>query len=127
MVEIVIDGDRFVLEVQGWHKLWALKSRLEIPVEDVVGAHVDPTIAHGWWKGIRMPGTHLPNILTAGTFYQNGKKIFWDVADAENTIVIDLQHEDYDQLIVEVLDPVGTVEMINGAVSRRDMSAAGGD
>lgn len=116
MVELSIEGSTAVLEVQGWSKLWALKSRLEIPLENVRDVRADPSIAHGWWKGIRAPGTHLPGVIIAGTFYQHGKRIFWDVRDPERTIVIDLVDESYDQLIVEVKDPRAAVERLGSAI-----------
>lgn len=31
MVDVRLDGDRMVFEVEGWDKILALKSRLEIP------------------------------------------------------------------------------------------------
>jgi len=117
MVELRIDGETLVLTVKGLDKLFALKSKLEIPLENVAGAHADPKIARGWWKGIRAPGTHIPGVIVAGTFYQADKKIFWDVHNPERTIVIDLKDERYDQLIVEVKDPDLAVELIERAIA----------
>jgi hypothetical protein len=57
-----------------------------------------------------------PGVLTAGTFYQHGKRIFWDVHNPENTIVIELRDERYDELIVEVADPQLTVELVRAAL-----------
>jgi hypothetical protein len=37
----------------------------------------------------------------------------------ENTIIVDLDHEDYDQLILQVRNPDTEVQMINDAVARR--------
>ena len=45
MVDIRIEGGRVVFEVEGWDKMWALKSRLEIPIEHVRGARVDDDAA----------------------------------------------------------------------------------
>lgn len=117
MVEIAIAGDTLVLTVRGLDKLWALKSRLEIPLANVSGAHADPVIARNWWKGLRAPGTHVPGVITAGTFYQAGKRIFWDVKRPENTIVIDLRDDSYDQLIVEVADPAAALELIESSLA----------
>jgi hypothetical protein len=36
-----------------------------------------------------MPGTNIPGVLTAGTFYQDGKRVFWDVHNPDNTVVIE--------------------------------------
>jgi hypothetical protein len=89
MVEVRIDEDNLILDVQGWDKLWALKSQLAIPLENIRGVKVDPSVARGP-KGLRAPGTYLPGVVTAGTFYQEGKRIFWDVHNPDNVIVIDL-------------------------------------
>ncbi|MGC2550736.1 MAG: hypothetical protein WA437_10755, partial [Candidatus Sulfotelmatobacter sp.] len=90
MVDLSISGDRLVLDVRGADKLWALKSSLEIPLEHVTEITADPAIAHGWWHGLRMPGTNVPGVITAGTFCQDGKRILWDVHRPENTVVIEL-------------------------------------
>jgi hypothetical protein len=120
MIEISLGSGVLILDVQGWSKLWTLKSRLEIPLENIRGVRIDPEIARGWWKGIRAPGTHIPGLIVAGTFYHDGKRVFWDVRDAERTIVIELLDESYDQLIVEVADPLAAVSKIESAVPRRE-------
>lgn len=63
-----------------------------------------------------MPGTNVPGVLTAGTFYQDGKRVFWDVHHPEKTIVIDLHDEEYNELIVEVADPQAAITLIQRAV-----------
>jgi hypothetical protein len=118
MVELSLGPGVLILDVQGWSQLWALKSRLEIPLENIRGARADPEIARSWWKGIRAPGTHIPGVIVAGTFYHAGKRVFWDVRDAERTIVIELRDERYDQLIVEVADPMAAVSKIESVLAR---------
>ena len=58
----------------------------------------------------------MPGVITAGTFYQDGKRVFWDVHNPEKTIVIDLHDERYNQLIVEVADPQAAVSLIHSAL-----------
>ena len=116
MVHVSIEGDRVRFEVEGWDKLWSLKSQLEIPLLHVVDARVDPEPARGWWHGIKLPGTNLPGVITAGTFYQLDGAVFFDVHDPERTIVIDLEHEHYTRLVLEVADPEGVVAKIRAAV-----------
>ncbi len=117
MVEISLSEGKVHLEVKGLDKLWAFKGRLEIPVEHIRGVHADTSIARGWYKGIKAPGTSIPGVIRAGTFYQNGKRIFWDVHDPEKTVVIDLHDERYDQLIVEVANPGAAVDQISTAIA----------
>jgi hypothetical protein len=113
MVNIKIEGDKAIFEVQGWDKLWSLRSRLEIPLSHIKGALVDSKPAMGWFQGLRLAGTELPNIFRAGTFYQQGELVFWDVRVPENTIVIELEHERYKKLIIEVENREQEVKKIN--------------
>ena len=116
MVNVSIEGDRVRFEIEGWDKFWSLKSQLEIPLMHILSARVDPEPARGWWHGIRLPGTNLPGVITAGTFYQSEGAVFFDVHDPERTIVIELEHEHYTRLVLEVEDPEAVVARIRAAV-----------
>jgi len=113
MVNVTRDGETVVFDVQGSHKLWAFKSRLEIPRRNIRGARRDPSAVRGW-KGWKAPGTHIPGFLTAGTFHLDGKRIFWDVRTPENVVVVDLNDEHYDQLVIEVKNPDAVVDLLSG-------------
>ena len=119
MVDISVSGGKLILDVRGTDQLWALKSSLEIPLQHVTGVRADSSVAHGWWHGIRLPGTNIPGVITAGTFYQHGRRVFWDVHNPDNTIVIELRDERYSELIIEVADPKTAVDLIYAATSGR--------
>jgi hypothetical protein len=112
VVDLSIAEGKLVLHVRGADQLWALKSTLEIPLQHIAGVRADPEIARSWWHGLRLVGTNLPGVITAGTFYQHGQCIFWDVHNPDNTIVIDLRDERYGELIVEVADPSAAISTI---------------
>ena len=129
MAEVELAENTLIVHVRGMDRLWALKSRLEIPLTHVVGAEVDPQVAQGWRKGIRAPGTHVPGVITAGTFYQDGERVFWDVHDPERSVVIQLKDERYARLVIEVDDPPATAVAIQGALGEgksHATEAAGG-
>jgi hypothetical protein len=119
MVEISIGDDKAVFEVEGWHKLWSLRSRLEIPLEHIKGVRADPEPAMGWLDGFKVAGSSFPHVFRAGTFYQEGDFVFWDVGHPEKTIVVELEDEHFGKLIVEVEDPDAAVKLLEGAVSKR--------
>jgi len=119
MVDVTVQGDRITFEVEGWDKFWALKSRLEMPLDHVKGARVDEEAAKGWWHGVKLGGSDLPGVITAGTFYRKGRLVFYDTHKPENTIVVDLDHEHYDQLILQVRNPETAVKTIMEAVGRK--------
>lgn len=116
MVDLSTSEGKLVLNVRGADRLWAFKSSLAIPLEHVQAIRAGSSIARGWWHGIRMPGTSLPGVITAGTFYQHGKRVFWDVHNPENTVVIELRDERYNELIVEVADPDAAVGLVKASL-----------
>jgi hypothetical protein len=116
VVDLSIAAGKLLLHVRGADKLWAFKSTLEIPLVHIAGVRADPETARGWYHGIRMPGTNVPGIITAGTFYQDGKRVFWDVHHPEKTIVIELHDERFNELVVEVADPEAAVKMIQSSL-----------
>ena len=118
MVDLSIAEGKLTLHVRGADKLWAFKSSLEIPLVHIAGVRADPKAARGWYHGIRMPGTNVPGVITAGTFYQDGKRVFWDVHNPDNTVVIELKDERYNELIVEVADPKAAGELVKAALPR---------
>jgi hypothetical protein len=117
MVDLSIANGTLTLHVRGADKLWAFKSSLEIPLHHISAIRADSAVAHGWYHGLRAPGTSIPGVVTAGTFYQDGKRIFWDIHNPDNTIVIELKDERYNALIVEVSDPSATVEMVKAGLA----------
>ncbi|HEX6613236.1 MAG TPA: hypothetical protein VF022_05165 [Rhodanobacteraceae bacterium] len=112
MVRINPEGDKFVFTIEGLHKLWALRSRLEIPRAHVRGARRDPSAFHES-KGWRAPGTNIPGLFTAGTFHLHGDRIFWDVRHPAKAIVVELHDERYRELIIEVEDPDAAMALLS--------------
>lgn len=119
MVDLSITEGKLSLQVRGADKLWALKSSLEIPLQHIASIRHDPSVARGWYHGLRLPGTNIPGVITAGTFYQHGQRVFWDVHDPERTVVIELHDERYNELIVEVADPPAAVATVNAGLASR--------
>jgi hypothetical protein len=118
MVKIRIDGSRAVFEPQGWHQLWTLRSRLEIPLSHITDVRPSPGLMLGWVDRLRLAGTHLPFLFSAGTFLGGGGLDFWDVEDPDRAIIVELRDETYWRLVIEVKDPAGSVAMLKQAVDR---------
>jgi hypothetical protein len=116
MVKISIEGDRVHFEVEGLDKVWTLRSQLSIPLSHVTDVSIDADAARGWWHGLKLLGTQLPGVITAGTFYEHGGVVFYDVHNPDQTIVLELDHETYKRLIIEVDDPAAAVASLKTAI-----------
>jgi hypothetical protein len=119
VVHISIEGDLVHFDVEGIDKVWSFKSRLTIPLAHIHSVKIDTEAARGWWHGLRLLGTQLPGVLTAGTFYENGGVVFYDVHDPDKTIVLELDHERYKRLIVEVENPHSSLRALEQAYTPR--------
>jgi hypothetical protein len=66
----------------------------------------------GWLERPAGPGHHVPGVITAGSFYLESERVFWDVHDPEKAVVIQLKEERYAQLVIEGDDPYATAATI---------------
>jgi hypothetical protein len=118
MAEVELTDDALIVHVRGMDRIFALKSRLEIPLSHVLAAEADPELGHPeWWKSLRLTATQIPWVVSAGTFYQEGERVFWDVHDPEKVVVIRLSDERYARLVIGVEEPPSTAAAIQRAIS----------
>jgi hypothetical protein len=118
MADIEITPDHLIVHIRGADKFLALKSQLEVALQHIAGVEVAPPEAHGIYHGLKMGGSNLPGVVTAGRFLEHGEWAFWDVHDPSRAIAIRLHDEHYAKLVVGVDDPAGTVATITTAIRR---------
>jgi|SRR6476660_9102407 hypothetical protein len=117
MVNVTVEGDLAIFEVEGIDKLWTFRSRLQIPLAHITHVEINRDQVGRWWHGIKVIGTDVPGLLGAGTFYYHGELVFWDVHDPANAVILSLEHERYKKLIIEVANPVETVDRVRLAIA----------
>ena len=119
MTEIEVTNSSLIIRIEGVHKLLALKSYLEVPLDHVVGIELDPETARKGWSsksfwGLRL-GTHLPGRLKAGRFHEGEGWSFWSVGDPHKAVLVHLNNERYERMVLEVSDPPSTVAAVKQA------------
>jgi len=118
MAEIEITPTSLIVHIRGADQSFALKSRLEVPLEHIAAVELSPPESHQIWHGLRVGGTNLPGVITAGRFIQHGEWAFWDVHDPGKAIAIRMHDEHYSKLIIGVDDPFATAATITKALRR---------
>jgi len=126
MTEVRIEDNILVVEIEGVDKIFTLKNHISIPLENVVSADVDFKVGeeivaathahHDALDPVVNHGTNDPKkSQRLGTFHDADGTVFYDVHDASKAIVINLKHEKYDRLVIEVEEPKTTADLINSA------------
>jgi hypothetical protein len=123
MVNIDIGCDVATFRIEGLHKLWAFKSRIVVPVRDILAVEGPEAVPRrtGW----RIAGTWMPGVITAGTFRDDGQWTFWDVAQSHAAIVVTLRRQWYSRLVVEVARPDDARQLLTRAMAWHDDSRRG--
>jgi hypothetical protein len=119
MATVEINGDDLEIHVSGVDRILALKSSVTVPLSHVVGADQDVSEACVIFHGLKLPGTDLPGVVTAGSFLKSGEWTFWDVHDPGKAVSIRLHDEHYSRLLIGVDDPQATVQLIQSAVAAK--------
>jgi hypothetical protein len=122
MQEVTVDQQqqKIIVDVVALERLWVHNSHFEIPLAHVKGASINPEVAKSLPYPSQVPDDpRWPTPISAGTFYQHGNRVFWEVTDPTKAVVIELKDDQYDELVVQVEDPAALVAQINQAIGTR--------
>ena len=111
MVTIEKLEGKFTFKIKGLHKLWSFKSEIIIPENHIIDAYPNEQNLN-WMLALRLPGTHIPGLITAGTYIVKDGTIFCDVVNHSNSITIELENEHYKKLIIEVENPQSAIALL---------------
>jgi hypothetical protein len=117
VAKVEINGDALQIHVTGVDRILALKSSVSVPLTHVSGADQDLEEASVVFHGLKLPGTGIPGVVTAGSWLKSGEWTFWDVHDPARAVIIRLHDEHYSRLVIGVDDPAATVELIRAALA----------
>jgi hypothetical protein len=113
MVDVRIEGSSVVFEPRGLHKFWTLRWRVEVPRSAIRLARRAPAGVTDGWKGWRLPGTHIPGLLVAGSYRLDGEWHFWDVRGrGHRAVEVLLSGTRYSRIVVDVDDPDAAVRRL---------------
>ena len=116
MTQLSIKHGELIVEVVRGDALWALRSHLEIPLENIVGVVIDPSLALrapviGRGRQTDALGESVSRFVRVGDVY------YWDITDPDHTITIVLSDVPSSRLVVQVENPAAAVDLIE--VARR--------
>ncbi len=123
MPQVSIESDAVQIHLSTLDKVWAFHGSLQIPLAHVTLARVEDE--NGWthmWR--KLAGTSAPSLKMAGTFFMPGGLAFLDYGDGKHCLVLETNHENYGQIIVQ-LDDDQDADQIAAEINRRSGSPSG--
>jgi hypothetical protein len=111
MNKIDIRDNKLIITIEGFYKILAVKSKLEIEAKNITAIRKKEKELYP--PLLRMPGTQIPGIITSGTYIDINRKEFWNVKSKGNKIVIELNNEKYTKVVLNVDNAEEIIEKVN--------------
>ena len=105
-MELKLANNILAITLEGQEQLWSARfsKNIYVPLNHIT--NVTTGNPDGLWKGIRAPGTFVPGLIRAGTYYTARGREFWYVTrqdgplDQTTVLTLDLSPEEYYKRIV---------------------------
>ena len=100
MAHLQLGQDRLEISLSLGDELLSLHGTFHLPYTHITSVSTEPVQA-AWFRGFKI-GTNIPGVKTAGTFITGDGTIFYDFHSPDRCITLNLNHETYRQVVVEV-------------------------
>ncbi len=99
MMNFSIIDNKLRIDLDWYEQLWAFTwdKTFEIPLTHIENATTNEPPSS--WTEIRAPGTFLPGVIKAGTYYTPRGKEFWYVTKDRDYLVLELCDESFKKMI----------------------------
>src|SRR5687767_15050684 len=99
MPTIELTSDTLIVRLSLLEKIFSARGNLRIPLSQVRGATEDSGF-NSESLGLRIPGTHIPGVLKAGSFIKNAERQFVYLRPSLQPLVIELNGASYARLAI---------------------------
>ena len=115
MADLFTEGDELVLHMGPLEKAEAFHGDIRLPLSAVTAVRL---VDNAWpeLRGIRAPGTGIPNVIAVGTRRGNFGKDFAAVHGTGQAVVVELQGAAFERLVVTSDDAATRAETIGRAL-----------
>jgi hypothetical protein len=105
-MKLNLESDNLIIDLEWYEQFWAvtLNRQIQIPLSHI--ERVSTTEPSSNWSDLRAPGSFLPGIIKAGTYYTNQGKEFWYAVTDKNYLTLELHDEPYRRLIITIPDNI---------------------
>lgn len=112
-MRLTLNQTQLMIELEWYEQLWAftLHNPIQIPLDHIVRATTEEPQSN--WTDIRAPGTYLPGVMKAGTYYTKQGREFWYVTQDKQYLVLELRDEPYQKIVLSLAQHLDWAERLN--------------
>jgi hypothetical protein len=99
-MNIAVEKDILRIKLSILEKILTFHRSFEIPISQIL--EISTELLPSTWKEVRAPGTAIPGLTKAGTYYTSRGKEFWMLRKKDNPIRIELSNNKLKRLILGV-------------------------
>jgi hypothetical protein len=114
-MQLSLNQDQLVIQLDWYEQLLAftLHNPIVVPLDHLL--QVDAEEPPSRWTDLRAPGTYLPGVIKAGTYYTRHGREFWYATVDRKFLVLELREEPYQKIVLTVENNRDWVDRINHA------------
>ncbi|MCT7975126.1 hypothetical protein [Laspinema olomoucense] len=115
-MKLNLTDDTLQVELNFWEQFWSFsfKKILTIPLSHIV--QVSPAEPTSNWAQVRAPGTFLPGVIKAGTYYNSEGKEFWYATPGKDYLTVELRDEPFKRIVLTIDNAWDWVNRIQGEI-----------
>jgi hypothetical protein len=104
LMQLALDADQLRIELTRMERFWAVHvgKTITVPLTQIRDVTTDAPQTN--WQEIRSPGTSVPGLIKAGTYYHDRMRSFWYTQPKKPVLALELAPDAYYRKIVLAID-----------------------
>jgi hypothetical protein len=101
-MQLSLNQDQLVIQL-GWYEqllAFTLHNPIVVSLDHLLQVSAEEPPSR--WTDLRAPGTHLPGVIKAGTYYTRHGREFWYATVDRKFLVLELREEPYQKIVLTV-------------------------
>ena len=99
-MNINLDDNVIKIQLEPLERLWSfhISQSIEVPLSHIQSVRIEQP--HTNWKELRAPGTYVPRLIKAGTYYTERGREFWYVQGEQRSLCLDIIDDYYKRIVL---------------------------
>ncbi len=115
-MKLEIHKKELKISLSFWESVWSIKRSLVVRLDQIT--EVNGNKPKWGWLVLRLPGTFVPGVIRAGSYWTKRGWEFWYAVRKRPFVTLELRDHHYKRIILTTRDADKWMKQINAAVTR---------